>query len=95
MLNVLIAMSLGIATGYLIRGRKWLAKTNEKLITGVIYLLLFLMGIPIGANETIIKNLLTLGLNAFLIAIGGIAGSVLLAWLAYRYYFKSHEESEG
>jgi uncharacterized membrane protein YbjE (DUF340 family) len=95
MLNVIIAMSLGIASGFLIRRRTWLLKINEKLITGVIYLLLFLLGIPIGANETIIKNLLTLGLNASLVAFGGIAGSALLAWLTYRYFFKHHEESEG
>jgi uncharacterized membrane protein YbjE (DUF340 family) len=79
-------MCAGIALGYLIRNRKRWA----------IYLLLFLLGIAIGTNEVIVKNLPTLGLKALLISMGGVLGSVLLAWLAYRLWFAPKDtEHEG
>jgi uncharacterized membrane protein YbjE (DUF340 family) len=52
-----------------------------------IYLLLFLLGVAIGTNEVIVKNLPALGFKALLISLGGVLGSVLVAWLAYRLWF--------
>jgi hypothetical protein len=50
--------------------------------------LLFLLGVAIGANEVIVKNLPVLGLKALLITLGGIIGSVMLSWIAYHLWFK-------
>ena len=80
-------MCLGIVLGYLIRNRKLWVRLADKLTMWAIYLLLFLLGIAIGTNEVIVKNLPTLGLKALLISMGGVLGSVLVAWLAYRLWF--------
>ena len=59
-----------------------------KPISYTILLLLFLLGISVGANDAIVNNLTTLGGQAFLIALAGTTGSVLAAWGVYRFFFK-------
>ena len=91
MLTVVGIMTLGIILGFILRQRKSLILANDKLIIWAIYLLLFLLGVSIGTNETIMKSLPTLGIKALVITIGGVIGSVLLAWLTYRLFFKKKE----
>ena len=55
--------------------------------------MLFVMGVKIGADENILKNVSSLGLQAFLFAAAGIAGSVLAAFLLYRTVYR--DKSEG
>ncbi|HZJ73460.1 MAG TPA: LysO family transporter [Perlabentimonas sp.] len=88
MFTVLIVMVVGVFFGYFLRNRKKLVKFADKFTMWAIYLLLFLLGIAVGANEIIMKNLPRLGLKALIISLGGIAGSVLLAWAAYVIWFK-------
>lgn len=96
MLTVVVIMSAGILIGYLIRNSNRIVVANDKLIMWAIYLLLFLLGVAIGVNEIILKNLPLLGVKALIISFGGIVGSVLLAWVGYRVWFKpkksEHEE---
>lgn len=82
----------GIAVGYLLRKMELLQKIG-KPISYTILLLLFLLGISVGANEAIVNNLATLGGQAFLIAFAGTMGSVLAAWGVYHFFFK--ERSRG
>ncbi|RPH34231.1 MAG: DUF340 domain-containing protein [Bacteroidales bacterium] len=91
MITVVSIMVLGIIVGYFIRNRRLLVKINDKLIMWAIYLLLFILGLSIGANEVIMKNLPTLGLKALALTLGGVIGSISLAWLTYVRFFKSKE----
>jgi uncharacterized membrane protein YbjE (DUF340 family) len=91
MIKVVAIMIAGIVLGYFMRQRDLLKKINDSLIMWAIYLLLFVLGLTIGANEVIMKNLPTLGLKALAISIGGILGSVILAWFTYVRFFKSKE----
>jgi len=50
--------------------------------------LLFLLGISVGTNETVIINLDTLGVQALLLTFGGVTGSVLLSFFTYNFFFK-------
>lgn len=96
MFTVLLIMAFGIALGYIFRKQKRLVKLADKLTMWAIFLLLFLLGIAIGANDVIVKNLPVLGLKALIIALGGVLGSVLLAWVAYRIWFKpTNNDYEG
>ena len=85
-------MTAGIVLGYFLRNKTSLIKINDKLVTWAIYLLLFILGVGIGANEIIMKSLPTLGLKALAITIGGVVGSIILAWLTYIKFFKSKEQ---
>ncbi len=92
MIIVVAIMTAGIIFGYLIRNKNRLIKLNDKLIMWAIYLLLFVLGIAIGTNETIMKSLPTLGLKALAITLGGVFGSILLAWFTYKVFFKNKEQ---
>lgn len=87
MFTVIGIMFGGIAVGYLFRKIELLQKIGTT-ISYTILLLLFLLGISIGANDAIVKNLTTLGGQAFLIALAGTLGSLLAAWAVYHLFFK-------
>jgi uncharacterized membrane protein YbjE (DUF340 family) len=88
MITVIAIMAIGIATGFFIRTKKNLVSLADRLTMWSIYLLLFLLGIAIGANKIIVSNLHTLGFKALIITLGGILGSVLLSWVVYHLLFK-------
>lgn len=75
-------MVLGTLLGYAMH--RFQLKWIKHFITLFIWLLLFLLGIEIGANETIITNLTTIGLDASLISIAETLGSVIAAWFLWR-----------
>lgn len=82
-------MLTGMLLGYLLRSKRlsWI----HKIITLFIWILLFLLGIDVGGNDSIIKGLLhTLGLEAVIITIAAVIGSILCAWgLWYLLYIKN------
>ena len=94
MITVLLLMLAGIVAGYLLSSRRKLLKINDKLIQWAIYGLLFLLGISVGVNKTIIQNLDKIGLQSAIITIGAVTGSVLVIWALYHLFFKS-EQTNG
>ncbi len=92
MFTVIILMSAGIFTGYLLRNKEFLARHIGIIITWLIYMLLFLLGISVGTNNDIISNLDEIGLDAMLITAGALSGSVIAAWITYRFFFRKYEE---
>ena len=91
MLTVLALMSAGIILGFLLRDKYKIIKHIDEFINIAIYLLLFLLGISVGTNKTIISHLDKLGAEALLLSIGAVAGSVGLAYFTYKYLFKTEE----
>ena len=82
MLKIVAIMFGGIGLGLLLRKQRlsWLGA----LITVLVWLLLFFLGVAVGQNQRIIMGLKDLGLEALLLAFAGIAGSVVLAWGLWR-----------
>ena len=76
-------MLCGIGTGYLLRNRKM--SFIGRVITALIWVLLFLLGIEVGANPHIVNGLQTLGLEAIVLTIAGSLGSATFAWALWRY----------
>ena len=87
MIIVISMMVCGIILGYPFKERN--LKFVQKLIKYDIFLLLFLLGITVGANGDVMNNLDSIGLEALLITLAAIAGSVLWAWGVYRFFFMS------
>jgi uncharacterized membrane protein YbjE (DUF340 family) len=81
MFTVLSFMFAGIAVGYLLRSKK--IRFIHWVVTTLIWLLLFLLGLEVGANETIVRQFGALGFEAFLLAAGATLGSVVFAWLLW------------
>ncbi len=84
---ILLLMICGIIIGIVFGRYPLVLKINEKLLNTAIYLLLLLLGIAVGVNDKIINNIYTIGLQALIITIGAIAGSVAFCWLIYKTYF--------
>lgn len=86
MFTIIGFMLSGMLLGFLLR-KKQLSKIS-RVITILIWLLLFLLGIEVGNNEQIIKGIHTLGLEAFILTIGGLLGSVIAAWILWKILYK-------
>lgn len=89
MLTIIIIMFCGIALGRLLRHRKlpWLGIATNVLI----WLLLFLLGIEVGNDDRIIRGIASLGLEALVIALAGVAGGAILSLLLWRYTSKNRK----
>ena len=86
MVTIIGLMLTGILLGYLLRKRD--LKKIHQIITLLIWLLLFILGIEVGSNEQIIKGLHTIGLEAVILTLGGTLGSVIAAWALWRALYK-------
>ena len=86
MLIIVSIMLCGIGLGYLLRGRNTAA--ISKIITVLIWALLFLLGIEVGTNPNIIGGLQHLGVEALVLTIGGSVGSVLASWWLWNHVSK-------
>ena len=86
MFTLIGLMLTGMLLGYLLRKRD--LKKIHQIITLLIWLLLFILGIEVGSNEQIIKGLHTIGLEAVILALGGTLGSVIAAWALWRALYK-------
>ena len=85
MIIVISLMVCGIILGYAFKERN--LKFVQKPINYAIFLLLFLLGITVGANGEVMINLDSIGLEALLITLAAITGSVLCAWGVYHFFF--------
>ncbi len=87
MLKIVGIMLFGMMVGYTFRKHnlRWI----QKAIMVAIWLLLFLLGIAVGLNDGIMNNLDTIGWQALVLAVAATGGSVVLAWVVYRYWFTS------
>lgn len=88
MFTVIFIMLAGILAGRLLRGRRM--SFLPRIVMFFIWLLLFLLGVEVGANPEIVASLKLLGLEAVVIAVAGTLGSVLLAWALWRYVERSN-----
>ncbi len=91
MITVLVIMTAGILIGWLISNKEKLLKINSELTNWAIYLLLFLLGLSVGSNEEILTNFDRIGLQAIVITIFAVIGSILVSWLTYIIFFKKNE----
>lgn len=88
MITIFLFLTLGMATGVLLRRYPNITFIG-KLIAIAIVVLLFLLGNSVGRNEAIINNLWSIGMQALIITSAAIAGSVLMSVLIYKYFFKA------
>lgn len=86
MLKIVLIMLGGVGVGYLLRNKKLSALS--RVITVLIWVLLFLLGIEVGSNPRIVNGLQTLGLEALVLTVFGCMGSILFAWALWKYVTK-------
>lgn len=82
MLVIFAVIIGGIATGRLLIGRR--LAFVPRLITVIIWALLFLLGGEVGSDPAVVGSLATLGGAALAIFALSVAGSIFAAWLLWR-----------
>lgn len=87
MLNIILIILSGVVVGYFVRKIPQV-KYVGTVITFIIMLLLFFLGVSVGANEQVVKNFSSIGFDALIITLGGTLGTVLCAWFVYERFFK-------
>lgn len=91
---IIIGLMLsGMLLGFLLRKQK--LSGIHKVITVLIWLLLFLLGIEVGGNQEIINGLHTIGLEAIVITVAAVLGSVTAAWGLWYVLYKKNRKEES
>ena len=83
MLKIVAIMLSGMAVGFLLRKRR--LRVVPHLVTVLIWLLLFFLGIEVGENRQVIEGITSLGLEALLLSLAGLAGTVAFSWALWRW----------
>ncbi len=82
MLVIFAVIIGGIITGRLLSS--WCLVFVSRMITVIIWLLLFLLGLEVGSDPTVVGGMATLGRTAFVIFACSVAGSICMSWLLWR-----------
>ena len=85
-------MIVGMCIGYLLRERQKLAKHIDTIVSWAIFLLLFLLGVSVGINKTILNNIDSILLTVIILTLGAVFGSVIFAYFTYKLFFKEYED---
>ena len=82
MLLIFAVIIGGIITGRLLSS--WCLVFVSRMITVIIWLLLFLLGLEVGSDPTVVGGMAPLGRTAFVIFACSVAGSICMSWLLWR-----------
>jgi len=91
MFIVILFLFSGMVIGFLLHKKVKVIKVSDKMSTWFIYVFLFLLGISVGSSEEIMNNFGKIGVQAFILTIGAISGSVLASFFIYKRFFKEKE----
>jgi len=93
-MQVILFLAAGVAVGYLLRSKITFLTAAGSAAMWSLYLLIFLLGISVGANDAAIRAFGRLGWQAFVLSAGGIVGSILVSCVVSRMFFDSigHEK---
>jgi uncharacterized membrane protein YbjE (DUF340 family) len=88
---IVICALVGLAMGFLCRRRLRLLALADRANIPILFLLLFLFGYDLGANQSVMRSLGTIGGQAIIIIVPAIAGSLLMVVLVSRLFLKSDQ----
>lgn len=75
----------GVPLGYVLRHKEGIIHVLDVLLTWTVRALLFLLGLALGADESLMAQLETLGVRATVVSLCAVAGSLLIARLLGRF----------
>ena len=88
MILIFTFLGIGLIIGIFIRKQEKLISLFEKLTSISIYTLLFLLGLSIGSNDTLVAGFGKLGWQAIILSTAGITGSIFIAKIAEKYIYR-------
>lgn len=88
MLVVTTALAAGVLLGFVLKNKRRFIDITERAAPWTVWALLLFLGIAVGTNETIAGGLMKIGIQASVISVGGVAGSICLAVPLHRLLFQ-------
>lgn len=84
---------VGAGLGIPFRKKPKFIKVNELLVSLAVFALLFFLGISVGSDPRIVKNISVLGWQAIALSSGAILGSLLIAKLVSSFFRDDNKQS--
>ncbi len=78
---------VGIPLGYAVHKKKAAVSATNHALSGIIYTLLFLIGLSLGSNEDLLARVGELGIQGVIIGILSALGSVFAVCFLFRSFF--------
>ncbi len=92
MFYLIMTLAAGVCAGF--AGRRIKAFSHiGKAVSVTVFVMLFFLGMEIGADRQLLENISELGFRALVLALAGVAGSVLLSMVLYRALFRKETEN--
>lgn len=88
MIQAMAFIIAGIAAGFFLKDKEKVLLGFEKISSITIYVLLFLMGLAVGTNTTVLKSFPKVGGIALVLTFGALAGSVAFTFIIDRIFFR-------
>ncbi len=86
-MQVLLIIAAGMLAGRLLSSRRRVLVLASRGATWSLYLLIFLLGLSVGSDGSVMGALGRLGVQAVVLCLGGILGSLLLASIVSSRFF--------
>lgn len=83
MLSIILIMIGGIIAGRLLRGYA-VTKLFASAVSVTVCLLVAVLGFTVGANREVVGSLATVGVDALILTLAGVAGSILMVILILK-----------
>jgi len=91
MIYLLLFFAAGALVGHFLKRSQKVMKANQWLQNLTVFALLFFMGISTGSNDTVLRNLPSLGKDALIVATLATLGSILALYPVYHRFFRGKE----
>jgi len=88
MAQAILFILAGIAVGFFFKEKEKFLVCFEKISSATIYLLLFLMGLAVGTNATVLNSFPKVGKIAIVLTFGALTGSIVFSFIIDRLFFK-------
>ena len=82
MFTVICLMLSGVVVGFLLR--RWRMPFVSRVVTALVWVLLFLLGVEVGGNPRVVGSLGSLGVEALVLAAAGAFGCAVLCKILFR-----------
>ena len=92
MLAIFLILIAAVVMGYLLRRKKRFVSVCERLTTAALWGLLFILGASVGSDREILSNIHDLSLQAGIICVGSVTGSILLVQCICRWFLRERTQ---
>jgi uncharacterized membrane protein YbjE (DUF340 family) len=91
MLAIIIILASGLLLGRLLR-KTSIPKNIGFVVNLTLMLLLFSLGISVGSNDEVLKNFPIIGMDALILSLAAILGSILCGKFVYNKFFRNKSD---